>query len=187
MGNPEAVGSSCELGPILDALQTIANGPAAFLQACKKVGIKSIQRPFWKHLSFVNIFWSIIPDLLHQLYQGNIKHLINWLQQVCGETEIDAHYRHLPPNHNIQLFLKGISHLSRVTGMEHNQICQFLHGIIIDIHSECQSWNNWSNCQGGPWTARLPLLGKIPSSHKRDAGPYGKSSPALPPKLLCLH
>ncbi|KAG1845128.1 hypothetical protein DFJ58DRAFT_801574, partial [Suillus subalutaceus] len=39
----------------------------------------------------------------------------------------------IPPNHNICLFLKGISSLSCVSGMEHNQICRFLLGIVIGI------------------------------------------------------
>jgi len=133
MGNPESATNPRELNPVLDALDTIADGPAAFSRACQEVGIKPIQQPFWQCLPFVNIFRSITPDILHQLYQGNIKHLISWLQRACGEAEIDARCRRLPPNHNIRLFLKGISHLSRVTGTEHDQICRFLLGIIIDI------------------------------------------------------
>ncbi|KAJ6447624.1 hypothetical protein C8R45DRAFT_1057446 [Mycena sanguinolenta] len=39
----------------------------------------------------------------------------------------------LPPNHNIRLFMKGISKLNRVTGREHAQISRFLLGIIVDI------------------------------------------------------
>ncbi|KAJ7843847.1 hypothetical protein B0H13DRAFT_1584919, partial [Mycena leptocephala] len=39
----------------------------------------------------------------------------------------------LPPNHNICLFMKGISNLNRVTGREHDQISRFLLGIIINI------------------------------------------------------
>ena len=133
LGNPEHTGPPRELPPILDALDTITEGPTRYNQACKDAGIKPVQHPFWKNLPFVNIFQSITPDILHQMYQGNIKHLIGWIQQACGEEEIDARCCRLPPNHNIRLFLKGISHLSRVTGTEHDQICQFLLGIIIDI------------------------------------------------------
>jgi hypothetical protein len=133
MGNPEAVGQPRELLPILKALDTISEGSAAFNSACKAVGIKPVQEPFWKNLPFVNIYRSITPDILHQMYQGNIKHLISWVQTACGEGEIDARCRRLPPNHNIRLFFKGISHLSRVTGTEHDQICRFLLGLIIDI------------------------------------------------------
>jgi hypothetical protein len=133
MGNPEAVRKPRELTPILEALESITKGPAAFSQACKNVGIKPIQHPFWQFLPFLNIFRSITPDVLHQLYQGNIKHLVAWIQQACGDAEIDARCRRLPPNHNIRLFLKGISNLSRVTGTEHDQMCRFLLGLIVDI------------------------------------------------------
>ena len=90
LGNPESVGKPRKLKPILDALGTIDNGSTAFSCACRDVGIKPIQRPFWQHLPFVNIFQSITPDILHQLYQGNIKHLVKWLQKACGEAEIDV-------------------------------------------------------------------------------------------------
>ncbi len=134
LGDPASVGMPCELGPILDALDAVTNGPTEFSRACQRVGIKPIQQPFWKDLPFVNIFRSITPDVLHQLYQGNIKHLLGWIQDACGATEIDARCCRLPPNHNIRLFLKGISHLSRVTGTEHDsQICRFLLGLLIDI------------------------------------------------------
>ncbi|KAG1807487.1 uncharacterized protein BJ212DRAFT_1303449 [Suillus subaureus] len=74
-----------------------------------------------------------MPDVLHQLYQGIIKHLIKWIKEACSEPEIDAHCHRLPPNHNIRLFLKGISNLSHVSGMEHNQICHFLLSIVTGI------------------------------------------------------
>ncbi|KAF8952951.1 hypothetical protein BDZ97DRAFT_1992200 [Flammula alnicola] len=134
LGDPDGVSAPRELDDILDALDTIDQGATAFTRACKEAGIKPIQQPFWKNLPFVNIYRSITPDILHQLYQGMIKHLISWIRSACGDTEIDARCRRLPPNHNIRLFLKGISHLSRITGTEHDQICRFLLGIIIDIH-----------------------------------------------------
>ncbi|KAF8490231.1 hypothetical protein F5888DRAFT_1621135, partial [Russula emetica] len=46
---------------------------------------------------------------------------------------IDARCRRLPPNHNIRLFMKGISTLSRVTGKEHAQMASVLLGLIISI------------------------------------------------------
>ncbi|KAG1854255.1 hypothetical protein F4604DRAFT_1883347 [Suillus subluteus] len=52
---------------------------------------------------------------------------------IFHEAEIDARCHRLPPNNNIHLFMKGISSLSRVSRMEHNQICHFLLGVIIDI------------------------------------------------------
>lgn len=73
------------------------------------------------------------PDILHQLYQGVLKHVLAWLRTVCGDAEIDARCRRLPPNHNIHLFMNGISGLSRVSGAEHDHICRFVLGLIVDI------------------------------------------------------
>jgi hypothetical protein len=133
LGDPDHECAPRDLDEILEALDTIDQGATAFTRACEAARIKPIQQPFWKNLPFVNIFRSITPDILHQLYQGVVKHLISWIRRAYGDAEIDARCRRLPPNHHIRLFLKGISHLSRVTGTEHDQICRFLLGIIIDI------------------------------------------------------
>ena len=42
----------------------------------------------------------------------------------------------MPLNHNVRLFLKGITCLSHVTGQEHDQMCRILLGLIIDIPLE---------------------------------------------------
>ncbi|KAJ7935013.1 hypothetical protein B0H13DRAFT_1591251 [Mycena leptocephala] len=121
-----------DLEDILSALDTLDEGPTIYAQACADAGIKPVYHPFWEGLPYTNIFRSISSDVLHQLYQGIVKHLISWLKSCCGE-EIDARCRRLPPNHNIRLFMNGISNLSRVTGKEHDQISRFLLGINIDI------------------------------------------------------
>ncbi|KAJ7175571.1 hypothetical protein C8R46DRAFT_1174477 [Mycena filopes] len=122
-----------DLESILAALDTLDEGPGIYARACADAGIKPVFHPFWEGLPYTNIFQAISPDILHQLYQGIVKHLISWLKECCGEAEIDARCRRLPPNHNIRLFMNGISNLSRVTGKEHDQISRFLLGIIIDV------------------------------------------------------
>ncbi|KAJ7468866.1 hypothetical protein B0H11DRAFT_1636670, partial [Mycena galericulata] len=52
--------------------------------------------PFWEDLPFVDIFLSITPDVLHQLYQGVIKHVFSWVKEAFGPVEIDARCRRLP-------------------------------------------------------------------------------------------
>ncbi|KAF8998031.1 hypothetical protein BDQ17DRAFT_1391788 [Cyathus striatus] len=118
---------------IVDTLSSFDTDPAGFLQVCKEAGIKPVAEPFWKNLPYVNIYQSITPDVLHQLYQGIVKHLISWIIAACGSAEINARCRRLPPNHNIRLFMKGISSLSRVTGQEHSQMACILLGLVIDI------------------------------------------------------
>ncbi|KAG1890520.1 uncharacterized protein F5891DRAFT_1117930 [Suillus fuscotomentosus] len=122
-----------DLNAILAALSLVDEDYDLWRRACQECGIKPVFKPFWLDLPHTNIFQSITPDVLHQLYQGIIKHLTEWIKEACSEAEIDARCRRLPPNHNIRLFLKGISHLSRVSGTEHNQICRFLLGIVIGI------------------------------------------------------
>ncbi|KAJ7239693.1 hypothetical protein C8J57DRAFT_1438986 [Mycena rebaudengoi] len=122
-----------DLGAILDALAAFDEEPVDFVKKCKAAGIKPVIHPFWEGLPYVDIFKSITPDVLHQLYQGVMKHLKAWIIEAFGAAEIDARCRRLPPNHNIRTFMNGISHISRVTGQEHNQICRFLLGIVIDI------------------------------------------------------
>ncbi|KAJ6608216.1 hypothetical protein B0H10DRAFT_2166622 [Mycena sp. CBHHK59/15] len=122
-----------DLEAILKALESLDDGPTIYAQACADAGIKPIYHPFWEDLPYTNIFQAISPDILHQLYQGVVKHLIAWLTACCGEAEIDARCRHLPPNHNIHLFMNGISNLSRVTGEEHDQISRFLLSLVIDV------------------------------------------------------
>ncbi|KAJ6461769.1 hypothetical protein C8R45DRAFT_841981 [Mycena sanguinolenta] len=121
------------LEAILAALDTLDKGGTVYAEACKEAGIKPVVHPFWEHLPYTNIFTSITSDVLHQLYQGIIKHVIEWLKDSLGAAELDARCRRLPPNHNIRLFMKGISKLNRVTGREHAQISRFLLGIIVDI------------------------------------------------------
>ncbi|KAF7324034.1 hypothetical protein MKEN_00625500 [Mycena kentingensis (nom. inval.)] len=68
-----------DLDAILDALELVDGDPTEYKQACKHAGIKPIIHPFWENLPYTNIFRSITPDVLHQLYQGVVKHLIAWV------------------------------------------------------------------------------------------------------------
>jgi len=133
LGSPDIPVKLQDLAAILAALSLVDEDYGMWTRACQECGIKTVFKPFWEELPHANIFQSITPDVLHQLYQGIIKHLIEWIKEAYGEAEIDARSRRLPPNHNIRLFMKGISGLSRVSGTEHDQICRFLLGIIIDI------------------------------------------------------
>jgi len=122
-----------DLQAVLRALQTLDQGPAAYDKNCKATGIKPVLHPFWEKLKGTNIFESITSDVLHQLYQGVIKHLINWIKSIFGASEINAWCRQPPPNHNLRYFSKGITSLSRVTGKEHSDICRILLGLIIGM------------------------------------------------------
>jgi hypothetical protein len=123
----------CDIHKILRALDTLDKGPTAYARACHDAGIKPVVRPFWQDLPYSNIYQSITPDILHQAYQGVVRHLIGWVKTCCGADEVDVRCCRLPPNHNIRLFMKGITTLSRVTGKEHAQMCSFLLALVVDV------------------------------------------------------
>lgn len=122
-----------DLEEVLEALDEFDSSPAAFSKACREAGIKPVVNPFWKDLPDTDVFRAITPDILHQLYQGVIKHLVSWLKSAYGPDELDARCRRLPPNHQIRLFLKGITTLQRVTGKEHGDMCRFLLALVIGL------------------------------------------------------
>ncbi|KAF8995953.1 hypothetical protein BDQ17DRAFT_1330296 [Cyathus striatus] len=99
-------------GPIHAVLDTVSQDSTAFKQACAAAEIKPVQSPFWKNLPLVNIYQSITPDVLHQLFQGVIKHIISWVRSAVGDAEVDVQCRRFLPNHHIHLFMKGICNLS---------------------------------------------------------------------------
>jgi len=122
-----------DLAKILEALSTFKADPAGYASTCADAGIKPIVHPFWESLPYSDIYLAITPDVLHQLYQGMMKHLVSWVTAVFGQKEIDARCRCLPQNHNIRAFSKGISSLSRLTGKEHADICRILLGLVADL------------------------------------------------------
>ncbi|KAF8258061.1 hypothetical protein EI94DRAFT_1780982 [Lactarius quietus] len=128
LGNfdPDDVPTPRSLEQFLKVLASFHQDPAGFLQATSQICAKPVPHPFWLELPQFNIFQSITPDILHQLYQGVIKHLKAWILSACDPSEIDARCCRLPPNHNIHLFTKGIS-------QEHEQISCFMLGLILDI------------------------------------------------------
>ena len=116
----------------MDVFSLSDGDPMAFHTASIEANLKPTYHPFWERLPFTNIFLSITPDVLHQLLQGIVKHLVRWLA-VLGSEEIDACCRRLPPNHNARHFYKGITGLSRLTGQEHKDICRIVLGLVIDL------------------------------------------------------
>ena len=99
------------------------------------ITISNIPKEIWEHFPLTNIFVSVIPDILHQMLQGIIKHLIVWLTSsaVFGPDVIDARCQMLPPNHQIRTFSNGIMTLSQISGQKHKDICCILLGLIVEL------------------------------------------------------
>ncbi|KAF5362693.1 hypothetical protein D9757_014516 [Collybiopsis confluens] len=88
-------------------------------------------QPFWEGFPLTDIHRCIAPDVLHQLYQGIFKYLVEWVQQVVGEKELDERIRTLPPTHGVRHFAKGISVLSQLSGGEHRHIARVLLACLV--------------------------------------------------------
>ncbi|KAF7795494.1 hypothetical protein EIP86_006656 [Pleurotus ostreatoroseus] len=97
----------------------------------QSAGLTSVDEPFWEHLPLCNIHEAITSDVLHQLYQGMVKHCVEWVQSVMGETELDRRFQRMPPMHGVRVFRDGISTLQRVSGAEHKEICKQLLGCMV--------------------------------------------------------
>jgi hypothetical protein len=119
----------------IDTYRLADRNAYAFHRACREAGLKPVFHPFWESLPFADIFLSITPDILHQMLQGVMKHMIAWLTNptVFGSAEINARCRSLPPNHSFVLLTKGLTRFSRVTGQEHKNMCRILLGLIVDL------------------------------------------------------
>ncbi|THU93816.1 hypothetical protein K435DRAFT_820124 [Dendrothele bispora CBS 962.96] len=95
--------------------------------------------PFWKDLPFTNIHDSVTPDALHQLYQGVLVHIINWVQKTMSKDELDRRAQCLPPTYGVRHFRNGITSLKQVSGSERKNIGKILlaclgEGSCPDIH-----------------------------------------------------
>ncbi|THU75625.1 hypothetical protein K435DRAFT_706780, partial [Dendrothele bispora CBS 962.96] len=130
LGNYPCEAEYRDISEAIEAVKLV--GTEDWAQTCLRAKLKPVQHPFWEDLPYTDIFRSITPDILHQLYQGVMKHLIGWITAICGKDEVDARVRRLPLNHGIRNFHKGITTLSRVTGAEHKQICSLLLGLVLD-------------------------------------------------------
>jgi Plavaka transposase len=104
-----------------------------FYQACHEAGMKPVYHPFWESLPLTDIFHSITPDILHQMLQGMVKHVIRWLFHIFGAAAINMRCWALPPNHKVLLFPKGMSILSQASGHEHKKMCSILLGLIVNL------------------------------------------------------
>jgi hypothetical protein len=118
---------------VIDLYLSADSDMRAFYSGCHEAGVKPVYQPFWQSFPLVDIYLSITPDVLHQILQGMVKHLIAWVVSVFGSATIDARCRAMPPNHKTTLFTKGIAKLSRVTGQEHKRMCGVLLGLILDL------------------------------------------------------
>ncbi|KAG8755733.1 hypothetical protein FRC11_005836 [Ceratobasidium sp. 423] len=94
--------------------------------------------PWWASIPYMNFHASIMPDLLHQLYQGMIKtHIITWTKKVVGVHVVDKCFRAMPGAVGLRHFTHGISRIpgSRWTGRESKETAKQLLPVVAGQRS----------------------------------------------------
>lgn len=102
-------------------------------QYLKEHRLKYVFRPWWEGMTRCNPHLACMPDLLHQVWQGLIKHLTVWIIVIVGKVEVDARVRRLAPCHGSRHFKNGITGLAQISGREHRQIATFLLAIVQGV------------------------------------------------------
>lgn len=95
--------------------------------------LKYIFRPWWEGMERCNPHLACTPDVLHQIWQGIIKHLTKWIIVIIGEVEVDARVQRFARCHGSRYFKSGISGLIQLSGREHRQIATFLLAIVQGV------------------------------------------------------
>ncbi|ETW82643.1 hypothetical protein HETIRDRAFT_316548, partial [Heterobasidion irregulare TC 32-1] len=72
------------LNDVQDLLDLADEDPASYNSACHNACNKPVYHPFWEAFPYGNIFIAITSDILHQGYQGIVKHLVIWLNDASG-------------------------------------------------------------------------------------------------------
>ncbi|EPS99698.1 hypothetical protein FOMPIDRAFT_53043 [Fomitopsis schrenkii] len=104
----------------------------AFYNKCKEYNVSGYAvEPSWKGHTLTDIHSCITPDILHQLYQGVFKHILEWCGDLMDEEELDWHIRTLPPAFGTRHFKNGISSLSQVSGSERKDMARILLGCLV--------------------------------------------------------
>ncbi|EGN98211.1 hypothetical protein SERLA73DRAFT_123570 [Serpula lacrymans var. lacrymans S7.3] len=90
-----------------------------------------VYRPFWEGFPYCDIHLCNTPDVLHQLYQGVIKHIILWCQDLMGTEKLDARICTLPPAYGSKHFKNGLSPFSQISGGERKDMAKVLLGCLV--------------------------------------------------------
>ena len=87
--------------------------------------------PFWSDMPFFDIHLSLTPDILHQVWQGVFKYLVEWAEILLGKKALDTMLKRLPHGHNVRHFQDGWCHLSQVSGSERKEMAKVLLGCLV--------------------------------------------------------
>jgi len=131
MGGREAAGwrTQHRTSKLIRTAREKATSISNFQELCKEDNISGgVRRPFWEDFPHCDIHMAMTSDILHQLYQGVVKHLEHWCTSLMMTAELD---HHITPCFGVRHFKNGWSQLSQVSGKERKDMAHILLGCII--------------------------------------------------------
>ncbi|KAG1840100.1 hypothetical protein DFJ58DRAFT_611552, partial [Suillus subalutaceus] len=116
----------------INEANTNTNSNAAFRQHCMSQDVAGgVFEPFWLDFPLCDIHLAITSDVLHQLYQGVFKHIVEWCQELMDEEELDRRIKALPPCYGVRHFHNGWSGMGQIGGKERKHMARVLLGCLI--------------------------------------------------------
>lgn len=89
--------------------------------------------PWWASLPYVNLSTCLVPDILHQLYQGLVKpHAVRWSQHAVGLERLDDYLASMPKAPGMRHFSRGVSKFKNWTGRESKEVAKQLLPAVAD-------------------------------------------------------
>ncbi|EGO25961.1 hypothetical protein SERLADRAFT_437687 [Serpula lacrymans var. lacrymans S7.9] len=112
-----------------------ANSFIQFQDRCKEKEVSGgVYEPFWLNFPHCNIHLSVSPNILHQLYQGVFKHMVNWCKDLMDPKELDQRISSLPACYGVRYFKNGISALGQIRGKERKDMARIFLGSQYPTH-----------------------------------------------------
>ncbi|QRW12579.1 hypothetical protein RhiLY_11578 [Ceratobasidium sp. AG-Ba] len=87
--------------------------------------------PWWANIPNFDFSSSLMPDILHQLHQGMIRHLLKWSVDVAGRKMVDRGFMLMPSAEGMRHFRQGVSRLNQWTGRESKEAAKQLLPVIV--------------------------------------------------------
>jgi hypothetical protein len=103
-----------------------------FHSKCQALDVSgTVQHPFWEGFPYMDIHLAVVPDVLHQLYQGVFKHMVSWCAHLLHPSELDARIRALPLCFGVRHFQNGWSALAQISGKERKDMARILLACLV--------------------------------------------------------
>ncbi|QRV93720.1 hypothetical protein RhiJN_21738 [Ceratobasidium sp. AG-Ba] len=92
--------------------------------------------PWWANIPHLDCAGCIMPDFLHQLHQGMVRHLLNWTIAAGGKATIDRLFMLMPEAEGMRRFGQGISRLTQWTGRESREAAKQLLPVVACLDGD---------------------------------------------------